>query len=90
MKPGIETTEYKVASNAGRWAIASWILGTLVAYGPQLVAAVSDVAGIDSPWGPIAGAAIAILGTIRGLFVELGYIKSRTEVKKAVGPELVE
>ena len=77
--PGKDTTEYKEAKSGSVWGIVAMILGMLLTIG----ATVAESLGTDSRIGIIAGAVIAIFGLIQKSLVELGYIKSRTEIKAA-------
>lgn len=82
LKPGSETTEYQQAQQASTWGIVGLILGGLVALGPGLV---------DKFWGAnqnstayiAAGGALSVVSVIYKMLVDLGYIKSRTDVKVA-------
>jgi len=77
--PGKDTTEYKEAKSGSVWGIVAMILGMLLTIG----ATVAESLGTDSRIGIIAGAVIAVAGIAEKTLVSLGYIKSRTEVKKA-------
>ena len=78
VKPGHETTEFKVAKSAGTWGVVATVLGTVIAMGSEVLAQV----GSSSAVGLIVGAVVAVAGIVTKLLVSLGYIKSRTEVKK--------
>ena len=79
IKPGKDTTEYKEAKSGSVWGIVAMVLGMLLTIG----ATVAESLGTDSRIGIIAGAVIAVAGIAEKTLVSLGYIKSRTEVKKA-------
>ncbi|MCE5229022.1 hypothetical protein LLG95_05435 [bacterium] len=82
VKPGSETTEYRQARQANTWGIVGLILGGIIAVGPGLV---------DKFWGAnqnsvayiAAGGALSVVSVIYKMLVDLGYIKSRTDVKVA-------
>lgn len=81
VKPGETTTEYRAARSAGAWGVVSMVLGIVMAG----ASAVLQAAGSDTKAGILAGAAMAIAGTVSKTLAELGYIKSRTDVKVAAG-----
>jgi len=77
---GKTTSEYAVQQKASGLSVILIGLGILVAAGAGVVTALTEV---DPTLGVIAGSFFAILGIIHKTFVDLGYIKSRAEVKKA-------
>ena len=79
LKPGDETSEYKQARSSGTWGIVALILGVLTTTG----ASVAQALGNESTWGIIAGGVIAAAGVAQKTLADLGYINSRTVVKKA-------
>ena len=78
IKPGIETSEYKEAKSASVWGIVATILGMILTVGASIV----ESLGVDTKGAIIGGAIIALAGIAEKTLVSLGYIKSRTEVKK--------
>lgn len=82
VKPGSKTTEYQQAQKASTWGIVGLILGGIIAVGPGLV---------DKFWGAnqnsaayiAAGGALSVVSILYKMLVDLGYIKSRTDVKVA-------
>ena len=79
VKPGTETTEYKVAKSTGVWGIVTAICGLVVTTG----SAVADALGADTTIGIIVGGIVGIAGVIMKSSSSLGYVKSRTDVKVA-------
>lgn len=76
---GVETTEHKVAKSAEVWGSIATILGMIMSMGSAVLPALGD----NSRIGIIAGVLIAVAGILHKSLVQLGYIKSRTEVKVA-------
>ncbi len=77
--PGKDTTEFKRAAQANwTFAIAA-ILGLALQIGPAVV----DALGPYGNAGIVAGGVLQALGLVQKLLVDLGYIKSRTQVKMA-------
>jgi hypothetical protein len=79
VKPGEMTSEYRAARSGSAWGIVSAVLGVIMSAGSAVLQAV----GADTKAGILAGAALAIVGVISKTLVDLGYIKSRTDVKVA-------
>lgn len=77
VKPGQETTEFKVAQSAGVWGAVAMVLGGVIAIGSNVV----DSVGNSTVTGLIVGTIVAVAGLLMKLFVSLGYIKARKEVK---------
>ncbi len=77
VKSGKDTSEYQEAKKGSVWAAVATVLGVLVA----LASVAANVGGESSTVGIIAGAVLAIAGTLQQTFIRLGYIKSRTIVK---------
>ncbi len=75
--PGVQTTEYERAKSSGLWGVAAVVLGGIVAVVPT----VTDTLAADSKVAVIAGAVVAVAGIIQKTLADLGYIKSRTDVK---------
>ena len=78
VKPGEQTSEYKVAQSSGVWGVVAMILGFVVSSG----SAVLQSLDIESQLGIVIGAVITTAGAFLKCFTSLGYIKSRTDVKK--------
>lgn len=78
IKPGKDTSEHAVEKSNSVWGIISTILGLVITFG----GAVGEALGADTKYAVIVGAVIAVAGTIQKTLVSLGYIKSRTDVKK--------
>lgn len=76
--PGRETSEYAVSKNAGTWSTVAVILGAIVTIGSSVL----DQVGANSTIGIIVGGVVAIAGVVTKTLVSLGYIKSRTELKR--------
>jgi len=77
VKPGVETSEFKVAKASGFFAYFSVIAATVIAYGPQVMGWLPE----GSTAGIIVAAVLGGIGVAQKLFVDLGYLKSRTDVK---------
>ena len=78
IKSGANTSEHAMAQSTKMWGIIAMILGTLTTIGATIV----DSLGHDSKMAIIGGAVIATAGIVQKTLVTLGYISSRTEVKK--------
>lgn len=78
MKEGKETSEHQVTKIAGYWAIASMVLGLLVTVGGSVMESMGNEGG---KYIAALGVAVAIAGKIQKTLTDLGYIKSRTDVK---------
>ena len=76
-KEGKETTEFKKSKSATIFAYVGIVLGGLIAFGPKLLGIVEE----GSTTGVIGGCIIAVSATIQKCLTDLGYIKSRTDVK---------
>jgi len=81
-KSGTETSEYTVAQQANFWGVVGLVLGGLVTFGDQIVAALWGK-DVTSPAYVIGGACIACASIAYKTLVSLGYIKARSEVKTA-------
>lgn len=79
VKDGKTTSEFEQAQSSKGWAVVSTVLGMVIASG----SAVTEMLGMDNTVGIIVGAVIAVFGIIQRTLVDLGYIKSRTDVKVA-------
>jgi len=79
VKPGADTSEHKVAKSANLWGSIATILGLILTFGSSLV----PILGEGSNVGVIAGAVVTAAGIAQKTLVQLGYIKSRAEVKVA-------
>jgi hypothetical protein len=79
---GKQTSEFELASAPNRWGIVALVLGGIITIGSQLIESLGSL----SYWGIIAGAAVAIATEVRKTLIQLGYIKSRTELKKEGKP----
>ena len=79
IKPGNHTSEYREAKSGSLWGIISAIAGMVIALGGTI----SGALGHDSKAGVIAGAVVVAAGATQTTLVKLGYINSRTAVKKA-------
>ena len=77
IKAGSGTSEYERARAGGAWAIVAMALGVMLSIG----SAVAQSFDVGSKAGIIAGAILAAAGVMQRTLVDLGYIKSRTEVK---------
>lgn len=80
VKDGRMTSEYQEAKSASLWGIVAMVLGLILSVGTGLAEAFG---GAESTVGMIIGAVVAVAGLIQQTLVKLGYINSRTEVKKA-------
>jgi len=76
-KPGSETSEYAVVKQAKFFAYFSVVAALVATYGPQILGWLPE--GGKASY--ILGAVIAGVAVVAKLFVELGYMKSRTDVK---------
>ena len=79
---GMHTTEYERAKSGGTWGIVALVFGLLMT---MLAAIIPQVSGTSETAGIVAGMALSGLGVLQKGLTDLGYIKSRTEVKKANG-----
>lgn len=79
--PGKNTSEYAETQSAKAWGIVAMILGFIMASGSEILVAVSVTS--DSKFGIIGGVVIMVCGQMYRGFVQLGYIKSRDDVKVA-------
>ncbi|MCK6376016.1 MAG: hypothetical protein L6Q69_18220 [Zoogloea sp.] len=79
VKKGVETTEWVAAKSGRFWSILTTVIGLVTTVGSMVV----ETLGHDSKAGIVAGAAIAVVGIVMKTLNNLGYIKSRTEVKVA-------
>lgn len=75
--PGTQTTEYQVTKGSNAWSIVGLVIGLLITAG----AAVAEALGAETNGGIIVGAGVSIAAILQRTFVDLGYIKSRTDVK---------
>jgi len=85
VKEGKETTEYQEANSAKVWGLIAMILGFIMASGAEILAAVG--VSSDSKVGVIGGSIIAVAGIAYRTLVQLGYIKSRADVKVAANAD---
>jgi hypothetical protein len=76
---GAETSEKAVAKSSSVWGIVAMILGILVTTGSSVAAGL----GADTKVGIIVGAVVTVGGIIQKTLTDLGYIGSRTAVKKS-------
>ncbi len=81
VKAGETTTEYAVAKSAGVWGVVGMLLGAVVMFGPIVMDKLTGVVAADSPVYLIAGAGVSVASILYKLLVDVGYIKSRTDVK---------
>jgi len=79
IKEGVSTTEYEALKSGKFWTIIAIVLGLIATFGSTVAAAL----GAESSIGIIVGAIIAGAGLAAKTFIDLGYIKSRTQVKVA-------
>lgn len=79
VKAGNTTSEFQQAQSSKGWAVVSTVLGMVIASG----SAIMEMIGMDNTVGILVGAVIAVFGIIQRTLVDLGYIKSRTDVKVA-------
>jgi len=75
------TTEYERTKSSGLIGTLLVLLGAITTLGPQLIAQFGG--GEGSMITVIAGAAIAVAGAVLKGLTDLGYTKSRTDVKVA-------
>lgn len=74
---GKETSEFQITKSSTYFAYAALILAVVVAKGPELLGWVPN----EGYWDEILAAVIGIAGVIQKLFIDLGYIDSRTLIK---------
>ena len=79
VKPGVETSEHAVAKSGSTWAIIALIIGLLTTVGTSVAASF----GADTKTGIIVGAVVTGIAIIQKTLTDLGYMKSRTDVKVA-------
>lgn len=75
---GSDTSEAAVAKSSSVWGVVAMILGVLVTTG----ATVATSLGADTKWGIVAGLVVSVAGILQKALTDLGYINSRTQVKK--------
>lgn len=80
--PGAKTTEYARAESASYWGIVGMILGAVITTAPPLVERIFG-GEPDGTAYVVSGAIVAGLSILYKAFVDIGYIKSRTDVKVA-------
>lgn len=78
---GRGTSEFGVAQSAGFWSVVAAVLGGITVIG----SAILEQVGTGSVVGIIVGGVVAVVGVVTRTLVALGYIKSRTELKKGGG-----
>ena len=76
---GKDTTEYEAAQSGSKWGILATVLGIVVTLGSIVAAAFGE----STTAGIVAGTLVALAGIGQKTLVNLGYIKSRTDVKAA-------
>lgn len=81
LKPGVMTSEHRIAKSGGTAGIAATFLGALIIVLSSMVPALGE----HTVWGIIGGGLLAVLGVVQKTLMDLGYIKSRTLVKTAKG-----
>ena len=79
MKEGNETTEFKKTKSSTTFAYVGMVLAGILAIVPKLLGLVEEGSSIAI----IGASVIAIIAIGQKCLVDLGYIKSRTEVKRA-------
>lgn len=79
VKEGLLTSEFERAKSAGVWGIVAIILGAVTTIGSVVIPTLDQ----HSTAGIIAGALLSVVGVIGKTLADLGYVKSRTEVKVA-------
>ena len=77
LKAGAETTEYKKTKEANWTLYFSMALGLIIAYGPSLAGKLE----YGSTYAVVAGAVVALAGIGQKMMIDLGYIKSRTDLR---------
>lgn len=80
VKPGDQTTEYRRARHAGVWGAVGLVLGGVITLVPSLVDLYLGQNASGSA-AILAGATVSLASLAYKTLVDLGYIKSRTEVK---------
>jgi len=79
IEPGKDTSEFAVQKSASLWGIIGMVLGFVTTTG----ATIAESFGVDTKAGIIAGMVIMVSSALLKGLTSLGYIKSRTDVKKA-------
>ena len=75
VKPGAETSEYKELQSSKLWSTIGTLLGVVISVGSMYQPAGDTKAGI------VVGALLAVVSIGYRTLVQLGYIKSRTDIK---------
>lgn len=81
---GNATTEYVAAQASGYWGVVATVLGIIITVG----SVAADSLGGGSPWGILAGSAVALAGIAQKTLASLGYIKARSDIKIAAANAL--
>jgi hypothetical protein len=76
---GAETSEKAVAASSSAWGIVAMVLGMVVTLGGAVGAAL----GANTTAAVIVGAVVSVAGIVQKTLTDLGYIGSRTQVKKS-------
>ena len=80
VKPGKDTSEYKVVKNTSVLTTIGFALGLVIA----AFSAIATTLGDNTVAGIIFGASVSVLSILQDTFIKLGYIKSRTEIKRGM------
>lgn len=83
VKPGEATTEYAAQKSGSLWGIIATVLGILITIGSVVAAGFGE----STTGGIVAGAVVSLAGIIQKSLTDLGYIKSRADVKAAASTE---
>lgn len=80
-KAGEESSEFKVARNAGRMALVLFFVGLFA----LLCATATNVFGSNSRVGIIAGTISTVIGVLSSALASMGYSSARADTKTAAG-----
>jgi hypothetical protein len=78
MKEGKDTTEFRALQSTKVWSIVGIILGAIIAGSGVIL----QLNGVSAEWIIGLGVVVKIAAGAQKAFVDAGYIKQRTELKK--------
>ena len=79
IRPGVETSEFKMAKSSGIWSAVMIVVGLVAAIAACLV----DIPNLPPVVSTVAGAAVTISGIITKAWTSIHYNHGRALVKSA-------